>query len=236
MDSNPRSSVLEASTPAITLPMRLKLVEICKPLKYNSFTFYVPFFYFFKVCGSMPFDDSNVKKMIKDQLERKILFSRSKKISAECKDLIRKILEGNVQIRANLSIINSHHWVRSPDISNGIETSGSTDRCKTTEAGTSTKTAEATLKTTEPTATLKTTAESEPTLKTTAESEPTLKTTEAEATLKTTAAEATLKTTEAEATLKTTAAEATLKTTEAEATLKMSEAEALLKQQKQKLH
>ena len=208
MDSNPRSSVLEASTPAITLPMLLKLVEICKPLKYNSFTFYVPFFYFFKVCGSMPFDDSNVKKMIKDQLERKLLFSKSKKVSAECKDLIRKILEGNVQIRANLSIINSHHWVRSPDISNGIETSGSTDRCKTTEAGTSTKTAEAeaTLKTTEPTATLKTTAESEPTLKTT----------------------------EAEATLKTTAAEATLKTTEAEATLKMSEAEALLKQQKQK--
>jgi serine kinase len=216
--------------------MLLKLVEICKPLKYNSFTFYVPFFYFFKVCGSMPFDDSNVKKMIKDQLERKLLFSKSKKVSAECKDLIRKILEGNVQIRANLSIINSHHWVRSPDISNGIETSGSTDRCKTTEAGTSTKTAEAeaTLKTTEPTATLKTTAESEPTLKTTAESEPTLKTTEAEATLKTTAAEATLKTTEAEATLKTTEAEATLKTTEAEATLKMSEAEALLKQQKQK--
>jgi hypothetical protein len=79
-------------------------------------------------------------------------------LSAECKDLIRKILEGNVQIRANLSIIKSHHWVRSPDISNGIETSGSTDRCKTTEAGTSTKTAEAE-------ATLKTTAESEPTLK-----------------------------------------------------------------------
>jgi len=158
----------------------------------------------------MPFDDSNVKKMIKDQLERKILFSRSKKISAECKDLIRKILEGNVQIRANLSIINSHHWVRSPDISNGIETSGSTDRCKTTEAGTSTKTAEATLKTTEPTATLKTTAESEPTLKTTAEND------------------------RSRSYIKNVRSRSFIKTTEAEATLKMSEAEALLKQQKQK--
>ena len=204
---------------------------MCKPLEYNTFTFYVPFFlYFFKVCGSMPYDDSNIKKMIKNQLERKLLFSRSKKISAECKDLIRKILEGNVQKRVNLSIINSHHWVRSPDRSTDMEASGSTDRCKTTEAGASSKTSEAegeaTLKTTEPTATLKTTTEAEATLKTT-EAEATLKTTEPTATLKATAEAETLKTTtESEATLKPKKEAATLKT--------RSEAEAVLKLQKQK--
>ncbi|XP_050405882.1 testis-specific serine/threonine-protein kinase 1 [Patella vulgata] len=49
------------------------------------------------VCASMPYDDSNIKRMIRDQLERKVGFSKSKKISHECKDLIHKILEVNVK-------------------------------------------------------------------------------------------------------------------------------------------
>ena len=47
----------------------------------------------FQVCGSMPYDDSDVKRMIKYQTERKVGFSRSKRISDEVKDLIHCILE-----------------------------------------------------------------------------------------------------------------------------------------------
>jgi len=49
-----------------------------------------------QVCGSMPYDDSDVKKMIKYQTERKVGFSKSKRISDEVKDLIHCILEAQV--------------------------------------------------------------------------------------------------------------------------------------------
>ncbi len=41
----------------------------------------------------MPYDDTNVKKMIRDQLEKKVTFSRTKQVSQEVKDLIGRILE-----------------------------------------------------------------------------------------------------------------------------------------------
>ena len=66
----------------------------------------------FKVCASMPYDDTNLKRMIKDQLERKVGFSKSKKISVECQDLIHRILEANVKKRANLVTMMDHPWVR----------------------------------------------------------------------------------------------------------------------------
>ena len=44
----------------------------------------------------MPYDDSDVKKMIKYQTERKVGFSRSKRVSIEVKDLIHCILEAQV--------------------------------------------------------------------------------------------------------------------------------------------
>lgn len=60
----------------------------------------------------MPYDDTNLKRMIKDQLERKVGFSKSKKISIECQDLIHRILEANVKKRANLNSMMDHPWVR----------------------------------------------------------------------------------------------------------------------------
>ncbi|PVD26798.1 hypothetical protein C0Q70_14477 [Pomacea canaliculata] len=63
------------------------------------------------VCASMPYDDSNIKKMIRDQLERKVGFSRSKVVSNEAKDLIRKILEVNVKKRYTLLQIMAHTWM-----------------------------------------------------------------------------------------------------------------------------
>jgi len=44
----------------------------------------------------MPYDDSDVKKMIKYQTERKVGFSKSKRISDEVKELIHAILEAQV--------------------------------------------------------------------------------------------------------------------------------------------
>lgn len=44
----------------------------------------------------MPYDDSNVKKMIRDQLEKKVAFSKSKPITREVKDLITHILEVSI--------------------------------------------------------------------------------------------------------------------------------------------
>ena len=59
----------------------------------------------------MPYDDSNIKKMIKYQTERKVGFSKSKKVSDSCKSLIHAMLEASVKNRASLSDIQSHPWL-----------------------------------------------------------------------------------------------------------------------------
>ncbi|KAK6181920.1 hypothetical protein SNE40_009697 [Patella caerulea] len=60
----------------------------------------------------MPYDDSNIKRMIRDQLERKVGFSKSKKIPHDCKDLIHKILEVNVKKRLQIPAILTHIWLK----------------------------------------------------------------------------------------------------------------------------
>jgi len=59
----------------------------------------------------MPYDDSDVKKMIKYQTERKVSFSRSKRISDEVKDLIHCILEAQVERRYTVLQITQHPWM-----------------------------------------------------------------------------------------------------------------------------
>ncbi|KAL5008819.1 hypothetical protein ScPMuIL_014400 [Solemya velum] len=63
------------------------------------------------MCASMPYDDSNIKRMVKDQLEKKIVFSKNKKVSANCKDLIQKIMEVNVKKRASIQAMLEHSWM-----------------------------------------------------------------------------------------------------------------------------
>lgn len=63
------------------------------------------------VCGSMPYDDSNIKKMIRYQTERKVGFSRSKVISQECKALIHSMLECLVHHRATISQVLDSPWL-----------------------------------------------------------------------------------------------------------------------------
>lgn len=62
------------------------------------------------VCGCMPFDDSDIKKMIKVQLEGKIKFPS--KVDPIAKDLIGQMLEPDVTQRTNIDKVLRHPWLR----------------------------------------------------------------------------------------------------------------------------
>lgn len=47
----------------------------------------------------MPYDDSNIRKMIRDQTERKVGFSHSKHVTEAARHLIHHILEADVKKR-----------------------------------------------------------------------------------------------------------------------------------------
>ncbi|XP_045438410.1 testis-specific serine/threonine-protein kinase 1 [Pipistrellus kuhlii] len=64
------------------------------------------------VCGSMPYDDSNVKKMLRIQKEHRINFPRSKHLTSECKDLIYRMLQPDVGRRLQIEEVLSHPWVQ----------------------------------------------------------------------------------------------------------------------------
>ncbi|XP_036923256.1 testis-specific serine/threonine-protein kinase 1-like [Sturnira hondurensis] len=92
------------------------------------------------VCGSMPYDDSNIKKMLRIQKEHRIDFPRSKKLTGECKDLIYRILQPDVHRRLRIDEILSHGWVQpkarsllSAAINQEGETSQETECSRTTE-------------------------------------------------------------------------------------------------------
>ncbi|KAM9095569.1 testis-specific serine/threonine-protein kinase 1 [Sarcophilus harrisii] len=64
------------------------------------------------VCGSMPYDDSNIKKMLRIQKEHRVNFPRSKHLTGECKDLIYRMLQPDVSRRLHIDEILSHCWVQ----------------------------------------------------------------------------------------------------------------------------
>ena len=64
-----------------------------------------------QVCGSMPYDDSNIRKMIKNQTERRVHFSRSKNINPQCKELVWSMLEANIGQRYNIAQVINHAWL-----------------------------------------------------------------------------------------------------------------------------
>ncbi|XP_059511964.1 testis-specific serine/threonine-protein kinase 1-like [Myotis daubentonii] len=64
------------------------------------------------VCGSMPYDDSNIKKMLRIQKEHRVNFPRSKHLTNECKDLIYRMLQPDVNRRLHIEEILSHTWVQ----------------------------------------------------------------------------------------------------------------------------
>ncbi|XP_074062546.1 testis-specific serine/threonine-protein kinase 1-like [Macrotis lagotis] len=64
------------------------------------------------VCGSMPYDDSNIKKMLRIQKEHRVNFPRSKHLTGECKDLIYRMLQPDVNRRLHIDEILNHCWVQ----------------------------------------------------------------------------------------------------------------------------
>ena len=63
------------------------------------------------VCGSMPYDDSNVKRMIKYQTERRVGFPTRRTISNDVKVLIHGMLEADVNRRLTMSQTLESPWL-----------------------------------------------------------------------------------------------------------------------------
>ncbi|XP_030073552.1 testis-specific serine/threonine-protein kinase 2 [Microcaecilia unicolor] len=67
---------------------------------------------FIMVCGSMPYDDSNIKRMLRIQKEHRIDFPRNKKLTVECKELIYRMLQPDVNRRYTVDDVLSHTWMQ----------------------------------------------------------------------------------------------------------------------------
>lgn len=68
---------------------------------------------FIMVCGTMPFDDSNIRKMLKDQLNHRLRYppQAAFTVSSKCKDLIRKLIEPNTRERLDIQQVLEHEWL-----------------------------------------------------------------------------------------------------------------------------
>jgi testis-specific serine kinase len=68
---------------------------------------------FIMLCSSMPYDDRDVKKMLKTQLESKVKFpSRTNdKLDPMARDLIHHMLEVDVTKRYNIDKVLKHKWL-----------------------------------------------------------------------------------------------------------------------------
>lgn len=69
---------------------------------------------FMMLNAAMPFDDSNVSKLLRDQLTKNWVF-RTKirnKISLPSKSLIRSLLEPDLTLRLNLDRVTQHEWIQ----------------------------------------------------------------------------------------------------------------------------
>ncbi|KAH1180292.1 testis-specific serine/threonine-protein kinase 1-like [Mauremys mutica] len=69
---------------------------------------------FIMVCGSMPYDDSNIGKMLKIQKEHRVHFPKSKSLTVECKDLIYRMLQPDVARRLHIEEVFNHVWMQAP--------------------------------------------------------------------------------------------------------------------------
>uniref|UniRef100_A0A8C8VR41 non-specific serine/threonine protein kinase n=1 Tax=Pelusios castaneus TaxID=367368 RepID=A0A8C8VR41_9SAUR len=62
------------------------------------------------VSGYMPYDDSNVKRMLRFQKEHRVIFPES--LTHECKDLIFRMLHPDVSHRLRIEDVLNHAWVQ----------------------------------------------------------------------------------------------------------------------------
>lgn len=61
------------------------------------------------VCGWMPFDDSDVKKMVRIQLESRLKYPQW--FEPLLRDILQKMLEPDVTRRANIQKVVFHPWL-----------------------------------------------------------------------------------------------------------------------------
>lgn len=66
---------------------------------------------FIMVCGSMPFDDSDIKKMVKIQLEGRLKYPP--RFDPLLRDLLEQMLEPDVTRRTNITKVVQHPWLQS---------------------------------------------------------------------------------------------------------------------------
>jgi len=66
------------------------------------------------LCATMPFDDTNVKEMLKIQLQRKLSFPTKCNLNGRVRRLIMHILEPDVTKRATIKQIAASSWINSP--------------------------------------------------------------------------------------------------------------------------
>ncbi|XP_067834222.1 testis-specific serine/threonine-protein kinase 1-like [Heptranchias perlo] len=66
---------------------------------------------FIMVCGSMPYDDSNIKRMLRIQKEHRVDFPRSKVVPADCKELIYRMLHPDTTKRLTIDEVLEHPWL-----------------------------------------------------------------------------------------------------------------------------
>ncbi|XP_014785365.1 testis-specific serine/threonine-protein kinase 2 [Octopus bimaculoides] len=63
------------------------------------------------ICAAMPFDDSNIKKTISDQLHQRFNFRKKRNISRACKSLIKGILCPDTETRLKVQDILGSSWM-----------------------------------------------------------------------------------------------------------------------------
>jgi len=78
-------------------------------------------------CGHMPFDDSNVKKMLKVQLRNHLKFPPRLQhlLSDDLKNLIRSLIEPNVSERATMEMVKNHPFLAGQNASSSRPSSSS---------------------------------------------------------------------------------------------------------------
>ncbi|XP_071978911.1 testis-specific serine/threonine-protein kinase 2 [Engystomops pustulosus] len=64
------------------------------------------------VSGTMPYDDSNIKKMLRVQKQHHIDFPRYRRLSSDCKDIILNMLQPDISQRLTIDGILNHRWLQ----------------------------------------------------------------------------------------------------------------------------